>query len=473
MTPILRLLQRQRGGIQLRPYQADLVCEAERILFDEDRDSVVIVLSTGAGKTVIFSQLTKNADARGQSVWIIAHRQELIRQASKTLHRFTITHGIVRAGFPLEMKQIQVASVQTLIRRLAKLNAPDIIVIDECHHAVAPTYRKIRAAYPQAKVAGVTATPCLINGGGLGSDFDHMIQGPSNAFLVENRYLPPVRYFAPPKKADTSRLPIRAGDYGTHESEEAMNQHVVTGDAIEHYKRICDGVPILVFCVSVKHAQDVAQEYCDAGYLATSVDGKLDEDERDDRINGLTTGKYVIITSCDLIGEGLDVPAVAAVQLLRPTQSLRLHLQQIGRPRYAPGRTAIVLDHVGNTEKHGFASTDFKWSLEGIKKRRKSDDKITPTRTCEQCYSVHVTRAVCPYCGFTYLKKSRSLTSMKVVDGDLVEVEQTREERADEVKNAKSLKELIAIGKARGHKRPHYWAIQTFRGRSYVQYLPR
>lgn len=366
------------------------------------------------------------------------------------------------------------------------------ILVHNCHHAVCNTATKIIGHYPDASILGVTATPIRLNGAGLGSVFEHMILGPTTQWLTDQAYLSPAKYFGPPSKANLSNLHTRGGDYIVSELEEVMDQGVITGDAVAHYKRICDGVPMIVFCVSIAHAKHVAEEYRNAGYRAESVDGNLSDEDRDDRIQGLASGKYQIITSCELIGEGLDVPVVVAVQILRPTESLVYHLQFIGRalrPIYADGydlddleqritammegpkKTAFILDHVGNTGKHGFATTPRNWTLEGRVKR--SCDKPPATRTCDVCYAVHPPAKNCPFCGFEYPVKTRSLTSQKVVDGELVEIVQTPEERAEEVKKAHSMKDLIAIAKARGYKRPAYWAMKTLRGRSYVHLLPK
>lgn len=477
--------------MQLRPYQSRLVAEAEASYQYLVR-AAVIVLSTAGGKTVIFSQIAKNATARGLRVWVIAHRKELINQASKTMGIFGVEHGVIRAGVtPEPGKLAQVASIQTVVRRLDTIEPPDLLIIDESHHSLAGSYTKVFDAFPNASIIGVTATPCRLNGSGLGSVFETMLHGPSNVWLTDEGFLAPARYFAPPPKADLSNLHQRAGDYITSEMSEAMDVGAVTGDAVEHYERICPGVPMIVFCTSIEHAAHVAEDYRKAGYRAASVDGKLSEADRDDRLAGLASGKYQIITSCELIGEGLDVPAVVAVQLLRPTASLVYHLQFIGRalrPIYADGAdlstkegrvrgiaegvkpAAFVLDHVGNVAKHGFASTERNWTLEG---KKRQSEKPPALRTCEACYSVHRTAKVCPYCFFEYQVKSRTLTAKKMVDGQLVEVEQTKEERIEEVRNARTHGELMAIAKARGYKKPHWWALKTLKGRSYVNLLPK
>lgn len=453
-----------------RPYQLSLACDV-LASFENVARSIVAVLPTGGGKSPTLAYIATHEPGR---IWVIAHRQELIRQLSGTLDRFSIAHGIVKAGYPFNPdRRVQVASVQTLARRHKKMPPPDLIIWDECHHCLAATYRKIHEAYPAARNLGVTATPCRTNGQGLGEIFDHMVLGPSVGWLTDNGFLSPAEYYAPPQVVDTDSLPVRAGDFAKEATTAAMDKPTVTGDAVEHYRRICDGVPTLVFCTSVAHAEHVAEQYAAAGYRATSVDGKLDDDERTSRIGGLADGRYQVLTSCDLIGEGLDVPIVGAVQLLRPTASLALHLQQLGRGlRPNPGGgVTYILDHVGNVRRHGFASTVHPWSLNGsVKRKRNSEPSL---RTCGHCFLAHEPAPVCPMCGYEYPKKENKLHKLEEVDGKLVRIEETREERAQAMREARSLQELIAFAKARGYNRPAFWARKVFFGRSHVGGMPR
>lgn len=456
--------------MDLRCYQREAVFDVISS-FENIARKILLVLPTGAGKSACASYIARQQDGY---VWIIAHRQELLWQMSETLNRFDVPHGMVKAGQPFDARhRVQVASIQTLARRYDKLPAPQMMICDEAHTTLSPTYKKVIEYYPQARVLGVTATPCRLNGAGLGEIYEHMIVGPTNKWLTEHGFLSPAVYYAPPQVADTSRLPMQAGDFAKAETEAVMDKPVVTGDAVEHYKRICDGVPMLVFCTSVAHAKHVAEQYAEAGYRAASVDGAMNDEDRRDRIQGLGTGKWQIITSCDLIGEGLDVPVVGACQLLRPTASLRLHLQQIGRIlRPAEGKSVSwVIDHVGNVRKHGFASTVHPWSLSGTVKPRKA--KEASLRTCERCFLAHDPAPVCPLCGFIYPVKSKALHKTEIVDGQLVKIEETSEERKEALKDARSMQELIAFAKARGYSRPSYWAMKMYRGRNYLTGMPK
>lgn len=415
---------------------------------------------------MIFSYIARHASAKGSRVWIIAHRKELIVQASKTLRQFGVPNGIIKAGVtPMPHFPVQVVSVQSVVGRIGKIAPPDLIVIDEGHHATSNTYRRVLEAYPEAKVIAVTATPCRLDGKGLQDVFDDLILGPSTAELIEAGFLSPVRYFAPPGKADLSGVRVKRGDYVTSDLEDAMNRQVITGDAVEHYRTICDGQPMLSFCVSVKHAEDVAGAYRQAGYRAASVDGSLSDAEREDRIEGLGSGKYQVLTSCDLIGEGLDVPICVAAQLLRPTASLVLHLQQIGRVlRVAEGKShAIVLDHVGNLRKHHFAETEREWSLSGRKAtKHKQKDEGVDVRSCLQCFAAHDPAPSCPYCGYVYPVQARKL---QVVKGTLEEIQAERQAKRQEEVEARSFTDLVALAIKRGYRRPSFWAKCKLGGR--------
>lgn len=485
-----------------RPYQNRGMTEIRHEYMAGHR-CVLYVLPTGGGKTATFSMITVGASKKGNRTWIVAHRRELVNQASSTLDKFGVAHGIVLAGeTPLPHLTTQVCSLQTVVGRVGKITPPDFIVFDEAHHATSGSYKKIMEAYPSAKILGVTATPCRTDGKGLGDVFQSMIVGPSTADLTNEGYLSSARYYCTPCQADLTGIAKRGGDYVREDLADAMDQRAITGDAIEHYRRICDGVPMIVFCVSVQHAKDVAAEYIAAGYRATYVDGGLAEEDRTDRLNGLGTGKYQIVTSCDLIGEGLDIPNVVAAQLLRPTESLALHLQQIGRPLrpvYAAGMPletaedrlaaiasgpkpcAFVLDHVGNCgasvggvwePKHGFAVSPREWTLTGKVKKPKTEADVL-IKSCPDCFSVHEPANECPFCGHVYeVVRSRKIESVK---GELVEVsremiEAEKQARRDDEKRAWTKADLIELAKKRNYKNPEFWAMMKLKGRKMKAY---
>lgn len=342
------------------------------------------------------------------------------------------------------------------------------ILVHNCHHAVSPTYRGIIAARPNAKVLGTTATPARLDGRGLGEIFDHMHIGPTVAWLTEHGYLASARVFAPPSAINVTGLHKRGGDFAKDELNARCDVPTITGDAVATYSRICNGVPAIAFCVSVMHAHHVASSFRDAGYRAAAVDGATDDRERKRLIDGLGNGAVQVLTSCDLISEGLDSPAVTAAILLRPTASLALARQQIGRAlRPAPNKpAAIILDHCGNILRHGLPTEEIEWSLDGGGKRSKPGVSAPPCRQCRFCYAVFRPNPVCPECGKAQPIEPRTVEH---VDGELVEItsiEKDRERAAKkrEVQNAKTYEELLLIGKQRGYK--NGWAFNQWRIRA-------
>jgi DNA repair protein RadD len=458
--------------ISLRPYQQQAV-ERVRDSFRTGSKRPLLVLPTGGGKTVCFSHITNGAAAKGNRVLILVHRQELLNQCHNSLKGIGVESGLICAGLTQDpSQQVQVASVQTLVRRLDRVPRPDLIIIDEAHHASAGSWQTVLKHWPEARTLGVTATPCRLDGKGLGDTFDDLIIGPEVSELISGGFLAQPIYYAP-KMVDLTGVKTIAGDYSRHDVAERLDKPTITGDAVAHYAKICPGVPAIAFCSSIKHATNVADGFNANGFRAAVLDGKLSDHERADRIKGLAEGRYHVLTSCDIISEGTDIPVVTAAILLRPTQSLGLHLQQIGRVlRVAPNKpNAIILDHVGNViDRHGLAEEHRDWSLEGEKKGKRSKALAQgPKYTqCPTCYAVHSPAPQCPQCGAVKEVKERS---PEQVDGTLEQLQidhaalvALREQKRKQGQ-AQSMGDLIKLGKARGMKNPVGWAHYVFAAR--------
>jgi len=446
--------------IALRDYQ--LTAETQvRMAYRAGCRAVLLVAPTGSGKTVLFSSIAHQATLKGKRVLILVHRRELLRQTSRTLDDFGVAHGSISAGMStFQWHAVQIASVQTLVKRMERLRwAPDLIIVDECHHATGTTtWGKVLAHYAAARVLGLTATPQRLDGQGLGIQadgfFEHMILGPTVADLTARGYLAPAVIYAPRGSGvDLSGVKTRGGDYAADQVTAAMDKPCITGDAVAHYRRLCPGEPAIAFCASVTHAEHVAAAFSAAGYAAASVDGKMEPGIRAARIADLGAGRLQVLTSCEIISEGVDVPVVAAAILLRPTQSLGLYLQQVGRVlRPAPGKErAVVLDHVGNVYRHGLPDDEREWSLLGRPKGAKADPAEAPVRQCEQCFAVHRPAPVCPRCGFVYPVMVREIEE---VAGELEQVDPMEVRRVAKQAQAaaRSLEELQELGRKLGHK---------------------
>lgn len=454
-------------SLTLRHYQQRAVDDLRRA-FRSGYRAPLLVLPTGGGKTIVFSAITASAAGRGRRVLVLVHRRELISQASAKLAVAGVPHGTIAAGAPATADPVQVASVQTLIRRLPRITwSPDLIIIDEAHHAAAGSWAAIIDHWPDALRLGVTATPRRLDGRGLRGSFDALISGPTVADLTVAGYLSPARIYAPPCKADLSGIRTRAGDFAADQAAAAMDRPTVTGDAIEHYRRLCPGAPAVAFCCTAAHAEAVAAQFRAAGLTAATILGTTAPADRQQQVADLAAGRLQILVSVDVISEGFDCPGAAAAILLRPTQSEALYLQQVGRVlRPAPGKPhALILDHVGNVHRHGWPDDPRDWSLDDRRRRTRAADGTAPTvRTCPQCFAAFKPAPLCPCCGAACAPEPRR--AMQQVDGELQELRRVNAQlRAEERRRqgrAQSLQQLIALGQARGMNNPVGWAKHVY-----------
>lgn len=447
--------------LELWPFQRDVV-ERVRDEYRKGRRAPCLCAPTGSGKTVMFAHIAAAAAARGTRTCILVHRRELMEQAGDKLAQAGVRHGIIASGIRQD-ELVVVASKDTLA---AAKHPPefDLIVIDEAHHATAETYRKVFAQSPRARLLGVSATPCRLDGKPLSDVFDALVVGPSVKELVPQYLAKPV-VFAPPNKLDLVGVRKGYGDYNKGALEQALDKAKIYGDAIGHYRQHLDGKPVIVFCVSVEVSHALALQYCEAGIPAVAVDGGMPAAERKAAVAGLGR-THMALMSCDLISEGLDVPGVHGVQCLRPTDSLVIARQQWGRAmRVAPGKEhALILDHVGNIYRHGLPDDDVAWTLEeSVKRPKKKKDDEVAIRQCPICFHVHEPAPECPVCGHVYEVKKRR--PMKVVDGQLVPM--TALDVKVAARDAKSLKELHAVAKAAGHKPG--WAFRQAKMRGLIK----
>lgn len=457
--------------VTLRPYQQQAVAEI-RGSYQAGCRRALFVLPTGGGKTVVFTHIAERAAMRGSRICILVHRQELVDQSSRSLHAIGCNHGVIAAGYRQDLSHtVQVASVQTLARRLHTIPRGffQLLIVDEAHHAVAGTWAKVLEHHQGGHVLGVTATPERLDGRGLGDQFETLIEGPDAGWLTEQGFLVSARIFAPPgidlsgiKRFDTTK--------GRHEADDRLKQGQAMGDAVSHYRRTIqdehNGTAI-AFCCSVAHADALAEAFRSQGIAAARLDGAMDRGERRRLINDLGAGVLKVITSCDIISEGTDIPSVTGAILLRPTDSLGLHLQQVGRVlRPAPGkRWAIVNDHVGNSLRHGLPTDQREWSLEGRQKgKRRTASEALPVKVCDSCFStLPSAEPVCPICGFVFPPPARR--ELVTVDGTLQELtaQAAAQQRRQAVGKARTREELEAIRLERGYSRG--WTDHILRAR--------
>lgn len=451
--------------INLRDYQhkgLDNIRDALRL-----NDSVIYVLPTGGGKTAMAATMAGSAAAKGKRCLFLVHRRELIKQTQDAFTEAGIHYGTIQAGKSADpLARVHIASIQTVVRRLDKLPRPDLLIVDECHHARAKSWSKV-IKWAGCKTVGLTATPCRLDGKGLRGHFDEIVMGPKMAELIRDGWLADFRVYMP-STVDASGIGVRGRDFKPEELEVLMSKGTIIGDVVEHYKRLAPGKQALAFCPTIKHAILTSAAFAGAGVPSGCIYGDMPVQQRDMLVAAFRREEILVLTNVDLVGEGFDMASVYAAIFLRHTKSLSLYLQQAGRClRPQEGKEyAIILDHVGNIRRHGFPDQDREWSLDGAQKPRKEMDKQhVLVKQCLECYAVVFQREeFCPECGVIFETKERVIAE---AEGELVEVDRKAQQglRYKQQGQAQTQSDLVALGKARGYKSPYGWARKILAAR--------
>lgn len=421
-------------------------------------NNVLIVLPTGAGKTVVLSRIVLDND---KPTCVIAHRQELVSQISLALarngvrHRIVGSDSVVRNIVQIHMLElgvsyidpnarVGVAGVDTIIRRSnlkSWCNQVKLWVIDEAHHVLrANKWGKAVELFPNAKGLGVTATPERADGAGLGSHadgvFDTMHVGPNMRVLIDRGYLTDYRIIVPPSTLDLAAIPVSktTGDFVVNAARDAVGSSSIVGtrevhgDIVTHYLRFAKGKLGVTFVPSIKIAEEVKQQFIDEGVPAEVVTGDTPDLERARILRRFKNRELLNLINVDLFGEGFDLPAIEVVSMGRPTQSYGLYVQQFGRAlRLLKGKErAIIIDHVGNVSRHKLPDMGKNWTLDRRdKKSSNGDSGGIPTRICLNpiCMSAFERHLdVCPFCGHP-IPEPKGRNDPKFVEGDLLELD--------------------------------------------------
>jgi len=469
--------------IRIRDYQNELIIKTRLAL--KDSNSVVMQSPTGSGKTLTTAWIVKSVLERKKRCIFCVHRQELVTQTSAAFDKMGIEHGFITSDKDYDAEKfVHIAGIDTLRRRLDETVPPDLLICDEGHRYMADSYKKVVDYWPSAKKLIITATPERTDGRGLKHIAQKLVVGKSPQWLIDEGFLSPYRVFAP-SDPDLSGIKTTAGDYQVDQLAAAMNTSAITGNALEHYKKHCENMQAVVFAVNIEHSKAIVAQFNEAGIPSAHLDGKLGKIEREDIVERFKYGETRVLSSVNILIEGLDVPNIQACIMLRPTKSLIVFLQSVGRalrPVYAEGydletvegrlnaiqngpkKYAILLDHAGNTKRFGLPATERHWSLEGKKGRPKS--KIINS-TCEECFHVWERKPnepiECPICGWKPEPKEKKETT--AIAGELEEVIETKNPWAwsknkslSVIKpHVKTHADLIKIAEARNYRKG--WAF--------------
>lgn len=454
----------------LRDYQQKGVDEI-RQAYQDGHKSVLFQLPTGGGKTLTAGYILSGAAARGNTSMFICNRVELLAQTATAFDRLDMQYGTIAAGqTPNPFAPVQIASIDTLKRRLDKVRPPKLIVWDECRGLGAAGWTDVYKCFPDAVHLGLDATPIRLDGKGLGQFFTKMVCGPTYSQLVAIGSLVPFKAFAP-TTPDMSGVKTKMGEFDAKQTEDIMDKPTLVGDIVQHYIAHARGMQGLTFAVSRAHSEHLAEQYRAAGIRAEHLDGETDKAERAKMVAAYRRREIDMFCNVNLFSAGFDVPGVQVIVDAAPTQSLAMFMQRAGRasrPEPEIGKThGILLDCGGNVFRHGLPDMDREWSLDGApkKKKKKGEESAVPVRQCDKCYAVFAPAKVCPACGAIQIIISREIDH---IDGELREispemVEAMRKAKAQEVGRAKTLDALEAIAAERGYS--PMWAAQVFQAR--------
>lgn len=433
--------------MKLRPYQQDLVNKIRQAICSGS-NRVCAVLGCGGGKSVIIATIAKAATDRGNRVLFLVHRKELTAQISRTM-----------AAMGVDPFLCTVAMVQTMARQktLARTIPPALIIVDEAHHSLAAGYFRIFDYFSQATVVGFTATPQRMGDGGLGKVFQQLVESVSTKWLIENHYLTPYHLYSVPL-TEVTGIHTRHGDYDQGEIAKLMDKGAIFGGTVASWLQQAKDKKTIVYCASIKTSQATAAAFRRQGISAAHLDGSTPKAERERIVQQFRDGKILVLCNVDLFGEGFDVPDCEVVQLLRPTKSLTLFIQQSMRPMRInpqdPQKEAIILDHVGNYTRHGFPDDDHDWNLEAKKKKKQAK---TTTKQCPVCYHVFIPSKDndsgplrCPYCGEVLEEERAPRSEQEQING--ITLEEIKESPYSDYKKAKNWEQLEFFRKGKRYK---------------------
>lgn len=411
---------------------------------------IMCVASCGFGKSIIIKEICDSAVNKGNNYMILVHRIELVNQ--------------------LNERGLKASMVQTISRHINEQPDYKIIIIDEAHLALSQSYLKVINHYKNAIILYFTATPKRLDGLNFSTIADDIVIAKSAKWLIENNYLAPYDYYAPKILVDCDKLTTTNGDYTQSDIIEQMDKPKIYGDIFNEWCKFAKDKKTIVYASSLSHSKKIVDYFNANGINSAHIDGNTPRAMRDKIINDFKSGNITILSNYALIVEGFDVPDCECCIIARPTQSLVIHIQSTMRcMRYRPNKRAIILDFVGNFERHGLPDDDREWSLESIKRPRSTttEPKIL-TRTCPNCYKVYQAKLglKCPYCNSIVSKTKKEIEYDK--QQELIKVEAiNRKKKRMEVGRSQTRDDLERIARERGYKRSWVWVQCKLKGIKY------
>lgn len=365
--------------LSLRDYQQEA---KEKIFSQWDHvDNVMYQMPTGTGKTRLFTSIIRDISVWGlrsnnrPRILIVAHRTELIVQIHRSLNKYHVSHGVIAGCLKSERKlaePVQIASIQTITscsnKNIAENLNIDFIIIDEAHHAIANSYKKLWNYYPESKKLGVTATPWRMNGCGFTEIFDVLIPSMPIADFLKQGWLSSYQYFSIPANSsiEASIAGIkdfdRSGDYKVNAMEQVLDNDHIRAQLLDSYKQLAYKKKGIIYSISRAHSEHICAQYRNIGVKIVNIDSETPEKIREQYVEDFKKGEIDIIVNVDIFSEGFDCPDIEFIQLARPTKSLVKYIQQVGRGLRKNGdKHCIILDNVGMYNHFGLPDSDHNW----------------------------------------------------------------------------------------------------------------
>jgi DNA repair protein RadD len=389
--------------VELYPYQQELIKKLYSVIRQGEK-RILLYAPTGAGKTVIVSSIIKDALSRSRNVLFLVHRNELVQQTIATLKKFDVEAGVIKAGWKADDSlPTQVASIQTLASR-GTPESLDIVFIDECH--TTSYYQACRdlLEHHTGLIIGITATPWRTRKQeGLSEHYAQMVTAPLPFQLIDMGFLVPPVYYGYNNEIDFKKVRTRAGEFAVEDLDVVCNTPAVIGKIVQEYSRLAQGRTCICFTVNVEHAKNISETFCRAGIAASHIEASTHAMVRSEKYDQLDRGEIKVLSSVGVLTEGFDVRSVSSIILARPTQSVALNYQMVGRGiRTCPekGKTdCVILDFANNTERHGMVQM-----LDSVEMDSPMETEgAALTKSCPVCNAVvPLSETTCPNCGYTF-----------------------------------------------------------------------
>lgn len=440
--------------MELRPYQKESIAELSKGFANKHKRQI-LALTTGAGKTVVFSQMVKQAAEKGTNTMIFTDRVELFAQTFKTLECKGIKAQIINAKTKHidNNALITIAMIETIKRRKHDLK-PKLIIIDEAHRG---NFTKLFDIFPDAYVIGATATPI---GTHIPKYYTNIVQTIDTPDLIQQGFLS--SYIGYQMQDDFSDLKIKGSDYSEESLFNHYHQRKQYDGVIEQYIKHVNGKKTIVFNVNIAHTEAMTQEFNNAGIESYCVTSKTPPAERERILRAFTLGMFPVLNNCGILTTGYDEPSIECVIMNRKTLSLPLWLQCCGRGSriYPNKKNFIVLDFGMNHSVHGMWDEPRQWTLKEKKKKKQA----APTKDCPECDALNYASArFCKACNYEFEIKNGT----ELQQGVMVQMIPTK--LLGKKISQLSLEELKELQIRKKYKASFIWRVVRNRGRIAVK----